>query len=330
MSSGKKIFVVGGGGYIGSQAVLDLKDSGYNPIIVDSFVTGNRDLASKLGVEILEGDVGDETFLKEIFSKHTPDSVMHFAAYAYVGESVKDPQKYYKNNVENTLKLLQVMREKKVSKFIFSSTCATYGIPATVPITEDTPQAPVNPYGKTKLVVEGILKDFSAAYGLSFVAFRYFNAAGGDPKGRVGERHDPETHLIPLAFDAASGKAPLSVFGSDYPTADGTCIRDYIHVSDIAQAHILGVKYLEGGGQSDFMNIGNGNGFSVLEVIKTVEAVSGKKVPFSMGARREGDPPALVAKADKIKKVLQWKAAYPDLKVIVETAWDWYQKDVLG
>lgn len=327
MSNAKKIFVVGGGGYIGSHAVLDLKEAGYTPVIVDSFVTGNRDLAARLDVEILEGDVGSETFLRDIFEKHQPNSVMHFAAFAYVGESVKEPQKYYKNNVENTLTLLRVMRESKVNRFIFSSTCATYGIPQSVPITEETPQAPVNPYGKTKLIVEGILKDFATAYGLKFVAFRYFNAAGGDPQGRVGERHDPETHLIPLALDAASGKAPLSVFGSDYPTPDGTCIRDYIHVADIAQAHTLGARYLDEGGESDFMNIGNGNGFSVLDVIKTVEHITGKKVPYTMSERRAGDPPCLVASADKIKRTLKWKAKFPELEKIVQTAWNWHQAD---
>lgn len=323
----KNIFVVGGGGYIGSQAVLDLKKAGYKPIIIDNFSTGNRDIAQTLGVEIFEGNVGSESFLSEVFSKHTAAAVMHFAAFAYVGESVTDPAKYYRNNVSNTLTLLQKMRDHKLDRFIFSSTCATYGVPASVPITETTPQNPINPYGRTKLIVEGMLQDFAAAYGLQFVAFRYFNAAGADPAGQIGEKHDPESHLIPLAINAALKNGNLSVFGSDYPTFDGTCIRDYIHVSDIAEAHILGMKYLIEGGKSDFFNIGNGTGFSVLEVIKTIEKVSGKKVPYTVSARREGDPPALVAAADKIRNVLQWKPAFPDLVNIVETAWNWHLKN---
>jgi UDP-glucose 4-epimerase len=249
---------------------------------------------------------------------------MHFAAFAYVGESVTDPAKYYRNNLTGTLNLLDAMRSVGCSKLIFSSTCATYGVPAELPISEQCPQNPINPYGHSKLMVERVLKDYAAAYNLKSVIFRYFNAAGADEQGRIGEYHSPETHAVPLVIKAAMGRARFKVFGKDYPTADGTCIRDYIHVSDIATAHVLGLKQLENGAESDIFNIGNGQGYSVLQLIEAVEKVSGKKVQYDLEQRRAGDPPMLVASAGKIRRVLGWEPRYPKIEDIVSTAWSWH------
>jgi UDP-glucose 4-epimerase len=270
MSSGKPtILVTGGAGYIGSHTVLALKQAGYNVVILDNLVYGHRDLVEKvLQVELIVGDTGDRALLDNLFKTRDITAVMHFSAYAYVGESVTDPAKYYRNNVVGTLTLLEAMLTASVKKFVFSSTCATYGVPEFVPIPENHPQNPINPYGATKLMVERILSDFDVAYGFQSVRFRYFNAAGANPNGILGEDHNPETHLIPLVLMTALGKREsISIFGTDYPTPDGTCIRDYIHVNDLADAHILGLEYLLKGGDSEVFNLGNGSGFSVKEVI---------------------------------------------------------------
>jgi len=326
VNQNKNIIVFGGAGYIGSHAVLALQEAGYSPIIYDNFSNGNRSIATKLAVPLVEGEISDNKLLAQTFSKFNPIAVMHFAAFAYVGESVEDPSKYYHNNVNTTLVLLDELRKAKINNFIFSSTCATYGVPDRFPIDEQTTQNPVNPYGRTKLMVEQILSDFDKAYNFKSVIFRYFNAAGAHPSGAIGELHNPETHLIPLTFCAATGGQPLKVFGNDYDTADGTCIRDYIHVSDIAKAHVLGLEYLLKNQTSDVFNIGTGTGTSVLEIIKSVEKISGKKVDFIMNPRRAGDPAKLVADSQKIKKVLGWNPKHSQLGTIIKTAWDWHTR----
>ncbi len=322
------ILVTGGAGYIGSHAVLALKSAGYGVIILDNLVYGHRDLVEKiLQVELVVGDTSDRSMLDQLFKTHEIAAVMHFSAYAYVGESVTDPAKYYRNNVIGTLTLLEAMLAANIKKFVFSSTCATYGMPEFVPITEDHPQNPINPYGATKLMVERILTDFHAAYDFQSVRFRYFNAAGADPNGNLGEDHNPETHLIPLVLDAALGKREsISIFGTDYPTPDGTCIRDYIHVTDLASAHILGLEYLLSNGESEVFNLGNGSGFSVREVIETVSQVTGKQIKSVECDRRPGDPAILVGSSDKARKILGWQAEYPAIEDIVAHAWQWHQK----
>lgn len=252
---------------------------------------------------------------------------MHFAAFTYVGESVEDPQKYYINNVSNTLNLLKVMMEFDVKNLVFSSTCATYGEPIEIPITESHPQNPISPYGRGKLMVENILSDYSRAYDLKYVSLRYFNAAGADPDSEIGELHEPESHLIPLILDAASGKREsIGIFGTNYDTYDGTCIRDYIHVTDLADAHLKALQYLENGGTSDYFNLGNGSGFSVLEVIEKAKEITGREINITEEERRAGDPPVLVGSSDKIRKVLKWKPKYNDLSLIISTAWKWHEK----
>jgi len=328
MSSVKPtILVTGGAGYIGSHAVLALKQAGYGVVVIDNLVYGHRDLVEKvLQVELIVGDTNDRSLLDNLFATHNIAAVMHFSAYAYVGESVTDPAKYYRNNVVGTLTLLEAMLAASIKQFVFSSTCATYGVPNTVPIPEDHPQNPINPYGFTKLAVERILADFDVAYGLKSVVFRYFNAAGADPSGLLGEDHGPETHLIPLVLMAALGKLKsVSIFGTDYPTPDGTCIRDYIHVTDLADAHILGMEYLLQGGDTGVFNLGNGSGFSVKEVIETAEMVSGQTIKVVESDRRPGDPPILVGSSDKARKILGWKPQYPSLKDIISHAWQWHQ-----
>ncbi|BAY47419.1 UDP-glucose 4-epimerase [Scytonema sp. HK-05] len=328
MSPGKPtILVTGGAGYIGSHTVLALKQAGFDVIILDNLVYGHRDLVEKvLQVELVVGDTGDRALLDDLFKTHDVAAVIHFSAYAYVGESVSDPAKYYRNNVLGTLTLLEAMLAASVKNFVFSSTCATYGVPEVVPIPEDHPQNPINPYGATKLMVERILSDFDVAYGFKSVRFRYFNAAGADPNGRLGEDHNPETHLIPLVLQTALGKREsISVFGTDYPTPDGTCIRDYIHVSDLADAHVLGLEYLLKGGDSEVFNLGNGNGFSVKEVIETAKQVTGKDIKVVECDRRPGDPPALIGSGDKAKKILGWHPQYSSLKEIITHAWQWHQ-----
>jgi len=322
------ILVTGGAGYIGSHTVLALKQAGYEVLILDNLVYGHRDLVEQvLQVELIQGDTSDRDLLDKLFATRNIAAVMHFSAYAYVGESVTDPAKYYRNNVIGTITLLEAMLAASVKKFVFSSTCATYGVPEMVPIPEDHPQNPINPYGATKLMVERILADFNEAYDFRSVRFRYFNAAGANPEGLLGEDHNPETHLIPLVLQTALGKREsISIFGTDYPTNDGTCVRDYIHVSDLADAHVLGLEYLLKGGDSAFFNLGNGNGFSVKEVIETARLVTGREIKAVECDRRPGDPPALIGSAEKARKILGWQPQYTNLKDIVTHAWEWHQK----
>lgn len=318
------ILIVGGAGYIGSHLNKEISKKGYQTIVFDNLSYGHENFV-KWG-KFEKGDLKNIEDIRRIFKKYELEAVMHFAAFTYVGESVHDPQKYYFNNVKNTLNLLQVMLEENVKYFVFSSTCATYGNPIQIPITETHPQNPINPYGRGKLMVEQVLKDYSDAYGLKYASLRYFNAAGADPEGYVGELHDPETHLIPLILDAAIGKREdIKVFGTDYDTPDGTCIRDYIHVTDLAAAHILALQYLQKGGKSDVFNLGNGNGFSVKEVIQTAREVTGKKINEVTEKRRAGDPPILVGSSKKAIEILKWKPQYHDLSRIIETAWKWHQ-----
>lgn len=318
------ILVCGGAGYIGSHVNKQLNREGYETIVFDNLVYGHRE-AVKWGT-FAEGDLADEAEIEAVFSAHEIDAVFHFAAYAYVGESVTEPEKYYYNNVVNTLNLLKVMKRHGCNKLIFSSTCATYGEPEKVPITEDMPQNPINPYGMTKLTVERILKDYQKAYGLQSAVLRYFNAAGADPDGEIGESHHPETHLIPLVLDAASGKREdIKVFGTDYNTPDGSCVRDYIHVADLADVHIRALHYLEEGNPGDFFNLGNTIGTSVLEVVESVKRVTGKEFPVTLSDRRQGDPARLVGSSDKARKVLGWEPKYGEIDVIVAHAWKWHE-----
>jgi UDP-glucose 4-epimerase len=329
MSPGKPtILVTGGAGYIGSHAVLALSQAGYKVLILDNLVYGHRDLVEKvLQVELVVGDTSDRALLDQLFQSHNIAAVMHFSAYAYVGESVTNPAKYYRNNVLGTLTLLEAMLAASVKKFVFSSTCATYGIPQFIPIPENHPQDPINPYGATKLMVERILSDFGAAYDFKSVIFRYFNAAGADPNGSLGEDHIPETHLIPLVLQTALGKREsISVFGTDYPTNDGTCIRDYIHVTDLADAHVLGLEHLLRGGDSEVFNLGNGNGFSVKEVIETAKSITGRDIKVVECDRRPGDPPVLIGSSDKARKILNWQPQYSSLQEIITHAWQWHQQ----
>ena len=321
------ILVTGGAGYIGSHAVKALQTSGYQVLVLDNLVYGHQDIAKTLGVDLIIGDTTDRSLLDKLFSDRVISAVMHFAAYAYVGESVSQPDKYYRNNVVGTLVLLEAMIAANIKNFVFSSTCASYGVPQQIPITEEHPQSPINPYGATKLMVERILQDFDVAYGLKSVIFRYFNAAGADQSGAIGEDHNPETHLIPLVLQAALGKREsITVYGSDYPTPDGTCVRDYIHVSDLADAHVLGLQYLLDGNQSAIFNLGNGNGFSVQQVIDAAREITGKPINVVMGDRRAGDPPALVGSSEKARRILNWQPQYADLHLILQHAWAWHQK----
>ncbi len=319
------ILVIGGAGYIGSHINKLLNKKGYKTAVFDNLIYGHRELV-KWGDFIL-GDLADIEQIRLVFKKNPIKAVMHFAALAYVGESVEDPQKYYINNVANTLNILQIMREFDVKHFIFSSTCATYGNPVKTPISEDHPQNPINPYGQSKLMVEKILSDYSNAYGLKYVALRYFNAAGADADNEIGEWHEPETHLIPLVLDAAIDKREnIKIFGTNYDTPDSTCIRDYIHVTDLADAHILALEYLFNGGKSDVFNLGNGNGFSVMEVIETARRITGREIVSVASPRRPGDPAVLVGSARKATEILNWKPQYFELNNIIETAWYWHQK----
>ncbi|MGC1395147.1 MAG: UDP-glucose 4-epimerase GalE [Coleofasciculaceae cyanobacterium] len=322
------ILVTGGAGYIGSHAVLALQDAGYEVVILDNLVYGHRELVETvLKVELIEGDVGNRELLDQIFKSREIAAVMHFAAYAYVGESVSQPAKYYRNNVVGTLTLLEAMCDAGIKNFVFSSTCATYGVPEQIPVVENQPQQPINPYGMTKLMVEHILNDFDQAYGLHSVRFRYFNAAGADPQGRLGEDHHPETHILPLVLLTAMGKREsISIFGTDYDTADGTCIRDYIHVTDLAQAHVLGLEYLLKGGSTEVFNLGNGQGFSIKEVIEAAREVTGRPIAVTLADRRPGDPPVLVGSGEKARQILGWQPKYADLKTILAHAWQWHQK----
>ncbi len=326
-ASDRVILVTGGAGYIGTHAVKALENRGFQVIILDNLVYGHRELVeANLKAKLVVGDIGDRRFLEQLFSTTKIDAVMHFAAFAYVGESVTDPAKYYQNNVVGTLTLLDAMRQHGVTNFVFSSTCATYGNPQQIPITEDHPQQPINPYGAGKFAVERILQDYDPAYGMKSVIFRYFNAAGADPDGLFGEDHNPETHLIPLVLQAAAGKrAAISVFGTDYDTPDGTCIRDYIHVADLAQAHVLGLEYLLEHQVSQIFNLGNGSGFSVKEVIDTAKQVTGKEISIESCPRRAGDPAILIGSSTKARQMLGWQPQYADLTKIIKHAWDWHQ-----
>jgi UDP-glucose 4-epimerase len=322
------ILVTGGAGYIGTHAVKALENKGYQVVILDNLVYGHQDLVeSQLKAKLVVGDINDRTILDKLFTTAKIDAVMHFAAFAYVGESVTNPAKYYQNNVVGTLVLLESMRQHGVANFVFSSTCATYGNPQSIPINEDHPQKPINPYGAGKLTVERILQDYDLAYGIKSVIFRYFNAAGADPGGLFGEDHNPETHLIPLVLQAAAGKSSsISIFGLDYDTPDGTCIRDYIHVADIAQAHVLGLEYLFKHQVSEIFNLGNGCGFSVKKVIDTARQVTGKEILIEECPRRIGDPSILVGSGTKAHDILGWKPQYADLAVIIQHAWNWHQR----
>jgi UDP-arabinose 4-epimerase len=317
------ILVTGGAGYIGSHACKALAAAGYTPVTYDNLVYGHP-WAVKWG-PLETGDLEDSARLAEVFVQYRPAAVMHFAAYAYVGESVRDPLKYYRNNFGGTLNLLQVMRDQGVEQIVFSSTCATYGVPQTELLSETHPQQPINPYGASKLMIEQVLRDFDSAYGMRHVALRYFNAAGADSGGEIGEDHDPETHLIPLVLEAVAGGEQVTVFGDDYPTPDGTCIRDYIHVTDLADAHVLALEALRQGASSSAYNLGNGNGYSVQEVIDSARRVTGSEVPFVVGPRRPGDPPRLVAESTRARRELKWQPRFADLDQMVKSAWDWNQ-----
>jgi len=322
MTSPKTVLVVGGAGYIGSHMVWLLGQKGVNVVTLDNLSSGHRDAV--LHGRFVHGDIADRLILDKVFREHQFDAVMHFASFIQVGESMQDPAKYYQNNVVNTLNLLDAMHTHNVDRFIFSSTAAIFGEPEYAPIDEAHSKQPINPYGHSKLIVEQALADYGRAYGLKSVCLRYFNAAGAHPDGLLGERHDPETHLIPLVLQAASGQRPhITVFGRDYDTPDGTCIRDYIHILDLAEAHWLALRYLQSGGESAAFNLGNGNGYSVENVIQAAKRVTGKTIPIQEGRRRQGDPARLVANADKIKQELGWRPAYADLDTIVEHAWRW-------
>jgi len=319
------VLVTGGAGYIGSHACKALAKAGYQPITYDNLIYGHE-WAVKWG-PFERGDILDRTRLAQVLAKYQPKAILHFAAFAYVGESVSDPGKYYRNNVVGSLTLLEAARDHGVEHFVFSSTCATYGIPENLPIRENTVQRPINPYGATKLTVERMLADFGAAHGLRSIILRYFNAAGADPDNEIGEVHDPETHLIPVVLDAASGRRPnVTIFGSDYPTPDGTCVRDYIHVSDLADAHVRALQALEAGSASDIFNLGNSHGFSVREVVDCVSKVTGLVVPTVIGARRDGDPAALVSDASRARQILGWTPRLAELNEIIRTAWTWHQR----
>ncbi len=343
-----RVLVTGGAGYIGSHAVRALQRAGHSPVVLDNLVYGHRDIVACLNVPLVEGQVGDRDLLEAVLTGRHPAAlgeqvaaVLHFAAYAYVGESMSNPAKYYRNNVADTLVLLEALVDPAQHRLrrdgscgpmpiVFSSTCATYGVPQQVPITEDHPQHPINPYGSSKAMVERLLCDCATAYGLPSVIFRYFNAAGADPAGDLGEDHNPETHLIPLVLDVMAGRRPyLQIFGDDYPTPDGTCIRDYIHVNDLADAHVLGLERLLREPKLNeplIYNLGNGTGYSVQQVIEAAKAVTGRGLLAHVAPRRAGDPPQLVAGAEKARRELGWVPRYPQLEVILDHAWAWHRR----
>jgi UDP-glucose 4-epimerase len=322
------ILVTGGAGYIGSHCVLALQRAGYGVVVLDNLVHGHREFVEDiLQVELVVGDIGDRATLDKLFATYNFAAVMHFAAYIAVGESVSNPAKYYHNNVSGTLTLLEAMVAANVKKIVFCSTCSIYGTPKQVPMTEDHPQAPINPYASSKWMVERMLADFDRAYDVRSIIFRFFNASGANPEGLLGEDHNPETHLIPLVLLTALGKrSSISIWGTDYPTPDGTCLRDYIHVSDLANAHILAIEYLLQGGNSEVFNLGNGSGFSVRQVIETARQVTGRDIKVIECDRRLGDPSILVGSSDKAQKILGWYPQYPDISKIISDAWQWHQR----
>ena len=327
-SNTKNVIVTGGAGYIGSHACKALSRSGFTPITFDNLSRGHE-WAVKWG-PLEKGDILDEDRLDEVFSKYTPCAVMHFAALAYVGESVTNPLKYYRNNVTGTHNLLNRMITNGIDKFIFSSTCAIYGNPEVIPINEEHVKNPINPYGNTKATVEAMLADLSQTNLLSYISLRYFNAAGADPDSEIGECHEPETHLIPLVLEAAASiRSHVEVYGNDYDTPDGTCIRDYIHATDLADAHIRALEYLLDGGSSNFYNLGTENGYSVNEIIENAKQVSGKVINVRVISRRPGDPPVLIADSSKIKQKLGWTLKYSDINLIMSSAWQWQTKNQL-
>jgi UDP-arabinose 4-epimerase len=324
----KTILVTGGAGYIGSHACKALAAAGYRPVAYDNLIYGHE-WAVKWGpLEV--GDIQDSERLDEVFERYRPFAVMHFAAFSFVGESVADPARYYRNNVVGTLNLLEAMRRHGLDRLVFSSTCATYGAPERMPVTEDAPQRPLNPYGSSKLMVEQILNDYGQAFGLRAIALRYFNAAGADPQGEIGDEQHPKLRLLPLVLEAAAGALPhLTVFGEDYDTPDGTCIRDYIHVSDLAEAHVLALASLEDGEGLRAYNLGTGQGFSVAQIIEVSERITGCAIPVAMGARRPGDPPVVFADASRARSELGWEPRFSNLDIIVETAWRWRNRNTL-
>ena len=320
----RNILVVGGAGYIGSQTCKVLSSAGYMPVAYDNMINGHR-WAVKWG-PLEKGDVADRARLYEVINKYRPEAVIHFAGFAYVGESVKHPSKYYRNNVCGSLTLIEAMHKHGINRLVFSSSCATYGVPEGIPISETHPQDPINPYGASKLMVERLLRDFDSAYHMRHVSLRYFNAAGADLGGEIGESHSPETHLIPLVLETALRKRKeISVFGDDYDTCDGTCVRDYIHVEDLAQAHVTALQYLAADGTSEIINLGTGKGHSVKNVIQEAEKVTGRKIPVIICDRRKGDPAELVAAPNKALRLLNWKPVHSDLRTIIETAWNWHK-----
>jgi UDP-glucose 4-epimerase len=320
------ILVIGGAGYIGSHMVLDLLRADYPVVTLDDCSRGHRDLLP--GGEFIEGDMGNPADLERVFRQYPIKAVMHFAAHSQVGESVEQPLMYYRNNVANTITLLQSMQQAGIQHFIFSSTAAVYGEPVNTPITEDHPCSPTNPYGNTKLAVERLLHDVSNATDLSYSVLRYFNAAGADAEGNIGERHQPETHLIPLVLQVATGeRESINIFGDDYPTPDGTCLRDYVHVSDLTQAHLLALESLLNGGGNTTFNLGNNTGYSVRQVIETARQITGHPIPAVMSGRRAGDPAILVADSAHIRAELGWQPRYENIEDIIRSAWAWHQKE---
>ncbi len=316
------LLITGGAGYIGSHTAKAFARAGFEPVVLDSLERGHRD--SVRWGPLIEANLADRAALERALRTNQIDAVIHFAAYAYVGESMRLPDRYFRNNVVHTLNLLEAMNAAGVGKIVFSSTCATYGDPVRIPIAEDHPQQPVNPYGESKLMVERMLRWYGEAYGFQWAALRYFNAAGADPDGELGEEHDPETHLIPLAIAAAAGSIErLEIYGTDYDTPDGTAIRDYLHVTDLAEAHVAALRYLSGGGASGALNLGTGRGYSVREVVAMVEKVSGRKVPVREVGRRAGDPPCLLADPSRAKRELGWLPCHSSLEEMVRTAWEW-------
>lgn len=322
------VLVTGGAGFIGSHTSKLLWRAGYQPVVYDNLVNGNR-WAVKWG-PFVEGDLADPAILRRTLREYSIKAVIHFAAYAYVGESMRAAGKYFSNNVINTLNLLEAMRETGVKHIVFSSSCATYGIPSRLPIAETEPQSPISPYGETKLMAEKALRWYGEVHGFRWAALRYFNAAGADPEGEIGEHHDPETHLIPLVIQTALGQRPqVEIFGTDYPTPDGTALRDYIHVTDLADAHVRALEHLLAGGECAPFNLGTGSGHSVLDVIRTVERLSGRELPLRTSPRREGDPAVLVADPARAGRVLGWEPRFAGLSDIVRTAWSWHARPAI-